>query len=467
MSKPPSSRSRHKTPHTALPEEQIVIERLDDSGLGTGRLDGKEIVVAGALPGERVAVSVERAGRGRSVGRLRRVLSPSPERVPSPCPQAGSCEECPLVALRYDAQLRYKEHRVHSALEAFSSLREVRLNPVLAAEHPLGYRTSARLVFTRVRGKIRLGFHRRGTSEVTPIGACPLLHPLINRIATTVCDEVQRQDVYLYNPLTRRGLLRYLLVAVNPAQQKAMVTFVTAERNFREAIHLAKWLTKKVPEVVSVQQNVNTSSGGTMLGRETIKILGVPDLLDQMGEVRLRVHPASQLPAAHAQGARLFDLVRQWARLTAQESALDLYCGSGALTLHLAKDAGMTIGIEAQQEPVREARENARLNAAAGVSFVAGDPAEVLHDLCAQLSPGGVAVVNAPRAGCDKEVLASLPALEPRAVIYIASDPRILARDLDALQRLGYRAEEVQPVDLHPQTPRIDAAARLVKRRSP
>ena len=76
-----------------------------------------------------------------------------------------------------------------------------------------------------------------------------------------VREEVERQEVFIYNPLTRRGLLRYLLVKVSPALDKAMVTFVTAERNYREVTHLAKWLQKKVPEVVSVQQNVNPSEG--------------------------------------------------------------------------------------------------------------------------------------------------------------------------------------------------------------
>ncbi len=465
MSRPPRAPRKRVPP--SRPEVEIDIVALDDSGLGTGRLQGKEVVVAGAFPGERVAVILEREGRGRSVGKLRRVITSSPHRLPSPCSQARQCEGCPLIAMSYDAQLRYKEGRVRSALDASPSLRDVRLNPVFAAEHPLGYRTAARLAFTRVRGQIRLGLLRRGTNEVTPIGECPLHHPLINRIVAAVCDEVQRQEIYLYNPVTRRGLLRYLLVKVNPVQEKAMVTFVTAERNFREAVHLAKWLTKKVPQVVSVQQNINPSGGGTLLGRETIKVLGVPDLLDQIGEVRLRIHPASPVHVNHEQGARLFALVRQWAGLTPSETALELYCGSAALTLHLARDAGRAVGVDPQQESVREARENARLNALSNCSFFSGDLVEILPELSLQIPSADAVLINAPAAGCDNEILESVAALSPRSVIYISRDPRILARDLGAFDRLGYRTEEVQPVDLHPQTPLIESAARLVKRRSP
>jgi 23S rRNA (uracil1939-C5)-methyltransferase len=467
MSRPPAPPTRRKSTSPRPPEVEIEIERLNDAGLGVGRHQGKEIVVGGVLPGERVAVSLEREGRSRSTARLRRVLTPSPQRVPSPCAQARGCEGCPLIAMSYDAQLRFKEERVQTALGVYPSLKDVQLLPSLGADHPLGYRTSARFTFTRQRGQVRIGLYRRGIYDVPPIGDCPIHHPLINRIVATVREEVQRQEIYVYNPLNRRGLLRYLVVKVNPSQEKAMVTFVTAERNFREVTHLAKWLTKKVPQVASVQQSVNPSEGATLFGRETVKVLGLPDLLDQIGDARLRIHPASQVQVNNEQSARIYALVRQWAKLTSKETALELYCGNGALTLHLARDAGKVFGIDPLQDAVREARENARLNTLSNCTFSAGDPAEIVPELALQIPPAGVAVINSPRAGCEEPALQAVADLEPRTVIVISGDPRILARDLDVLYRIGYSTEEVQPFDLHPQTPRIDSVARLVQRRSP
>jgi 23S rRNA (uracil1939-C5)-methyltransferase len=70
-------------------------------------------------------------------------------------------------------------------------------------------------------------------------------------------------------------------------------------------------------------------------------------------------------------------------------------------------------------------------------------------------------VVNPPRSGCDEEVLTALAALAPRAMLYVSCNPETLARDLDLLQRLGYRTEEVQPVDMFPQTPHVESVARL------
>ncbi len=241
-----------------------------------------------------------------------------------------------------------------------------------------------------------------------------------------------------------------------------MVTFVTAERNFREVTHLAKWLKRKVPEVVSIHQNINPSAGNVIYGRETLKMLGVPDLVDAVGDIRLRISPTAFFQVNHDQAARIYDLVRRWAALAPEESAVDLYCGIGGIALNLARDAGRVIGIEAVEEAVHNARENARMNELKNCTFRAGDAAELVHELSMDVAPGAVAVVNPPRSGCDREVLEALVELEPRTLIYVSCNPETLARDLDILHGLGYRTEEVQPVDMFPQTPHVESVARLI-----
>lgn len=444
------------------PTVEAEIEQLNDDGIGVARHQGKELLVAGALKGEKVAVTFEHEGQRRVIGRLRKVLAASPDRISSRCKQASSCQGCSLVHMEMQAQLYFKQDRVRHALDRYDSLKKVPAHPVCRAPHPFGYRTNAKLVMGKERGRVKIGLYRRGTHDVVDIGDCPLHHPLINRIVAVVKEEMERQDLYIYNPVTRRGLLRYLLVKVSPSQNKAMVTFVTGERNFREITHLAKGLKKQVPEVISVQQNVNASEGNVILGRDTSRILGAPDLIDQVGEIRLRISPTSFFQVNNEQAARIYALVRQWSALSAEECALDLYCGIGGIALHLARDAGRVIGIEVVEEAVRNARENARLNGSRKCTFISGDAAELVQDMAMEIPPGSVAVVNPPRSGCDREVLESLAALEPRTLIYVSCNPETLARDLDILASLGYRTEEVQPVDMFPQTPHVESVARLV-----
>lgn len=443
----------------SLPTTQVTISQLNDEGIGIARHEDKELLVAGALAGEKVVVAIEHSGQYRSIGQLRRVLEKSPLRRTAPCKLADRCQGCALIHMDYAAQLRFKEARLKQALAGYPALQDLQPRPIWAAENPLGYRTNAKLALAKERGQVQIGLYRRGTHQVVDIEGCPLHHPLINRIVKVVKEEIQRQKIFIYDPRTRRGLLRYLLVKVSPGAGKAMVTFVTAERNYREITHLAKWLSRKVPEVVSVHQNVNSSTGNVVIGRETIRMLGVADLIDQVGDIRLRISPTSFFQVNHEQAGRIYELVRQWASLDKNQAALDLYCGIGGIALHLARDAKSVTGIEVVEEAVRNGCENARMNQLANCHFVAGDSAELIHDL----APGSIqaAVANPPRSGCQAEVLEALTELAPATVIYVSCNPATLARDLDLLQSRGYGVSDLQPVDMFPQTAHLETVVQL------
>ncbi|APG28622.1 23S rRNA (uracil-5-)-methyltransferase RumA [Syntrophotalea acetylenivorans] len=461
MAKRPTNNNRPRR-RQSLPTTQATISQLNDEGVGIAYHEGKELLVAGALAGEKVLVAIEHSGQRRSIGQLRRVLEKSPLRRTSPCNLAERCQSCALIQMDYEAQLRYKSAKLKQALADFEMLKDLQPQPILAAEHPLGYRTNAKLALSKERGKVHIGLYRRGTHKVVDIEDCPLHHPLINRIVRTVKDEIQRQKIFIYDPQTRRGLLRYLLIKVSPKNEKAMVTFVTAERNYREITHLAKWLARKVPEVISVHQNINGSTGNVVMGRETIRMLGVPDLIDQVGDIRLRISPTSFFQVNHEQAARIYELVRKWAALENHETALDLYCGIGGIALHLAKDAGSVTGIEVVEEAVLNACENARMNRLGNCHFLAGDSAELIHDLAPDSVK--VAVINPPRSGCQAEVLEALAELAPARIIYVSCNPATLARDLDLLHEKSYRVTELQPVDMFPQTAHLETVVHLQHR---
>ncbi|NLC70808.1 MAG: 23S rRNA (uracil(1939)-C(5))-methyltransferase RlmD [Desulfuromonadaceae bacterium] len=446
-------------PRPPLPEIDILA--LNEEGIGIGRQGPREVWISGALPGEKVQFAIEHQGQRRLVGSLKKVLNPHPERIPSPCRHARFCQGCPLIVLPYPAQLRFKEERVGESLNKHPALQHLRIEPILAAPHPLGYRSSAKLVFAKQRGKVSLGLYRRGSHDVIDIGDCPLHHPLLNRVVRVVREEVERQNIFVYDENKGRGLLRYLLIRVAPESSRAMVTFVTAERNFRELIHLGKWLQRKVPEVISVHQNINAKAGNVIVGRETQKLFGHSDLITTVGDIRLRISPTSFFQVNPDQAAAIYALVRRWAALTKGENAVDLYCGIGGIALNLARDAGFVIGIESVEEAVRNARDNAAMNGLGNCSFRAGDAALLMEELAEEMPPGSVLTLNPPRSGCDGKVLEAAAKMAPRAMIYVSCDPDTLGRDLASLDDLGFRAVTAQPVDMFPQTSHVETVVRL------
>lgn len=442
---------------------KVTIDSLDKDGIGLAPYENRIAVVQGAFPGETVIAEVEHIGRTHVFTKLRKILRNAQQRTTNvACKIEKECLGCPLIAMKYPEQLLFKQQRVAEALQQQGLIDDVEIPAVLPSEPPFGYRASAKLAFARKREKILIGLYQRGSHDVIDSPDCPVHHPLINRIAAVVRDEVQRQQISVYNPRHQRGLLRYLLVRVSPTSGKALVTFVCNFRNLQQLPKLAKWLTRKVPEVIGVHQNINSSTGNVIMGDKTWKLQGLPDLIERVGDIRLRIAPEAFFQINTLQAAKIYSLVRQWARLNKNDKVLDLFCGIGGIALHLAKDAGQVEGVEYVDEAVRNAAENARLNELLNCRFSAGDATEELQKRCGDKDISLV-TVNPPRKGCPEELLQALGQLRPKQIIYVSCDPDTLARDLKILTTDGYTIKRLQPVDMFPQTSHIETVVQLVR----
>jgi 23S rRNA (uracil1939-C5)-methyltransferase len=454
-----------RKPKAGKPELQTIkltIESLDREGIGQASHEGKTALVQGAFPGDTVIAAVEHIGRTHIFANLRKVLRSAPARSTRKlCLQVQNCLGCPLIDMQYPQQLSYKRDRVAAALSEQQVATAEQVVEVVAAEQPSGYRASAKLTFTRKREKVLIGLYRRGSHDVVDCPDCPVHHPLINRIVAVVKDEVQRQGISVYSARHNRGLLRYLLIRVSPINDKALVTFVCNFKDHQQLPKLAKWLTRKVPEVIGVHQNINSSSGNVILGDETYKLLGLPDLIDRVGDISLRMAPESFFQINTLQAAKIYRLVRQWAGLTRNDSALDLYCGIGGIALHLAQDAGHVEGIEYVAQAVRNAGDNARLNQLDNCRFQAGDAAELIEQYQSRGEQFDLVTLNPPRKGCDEAVLLALGQMQPQQIIYVSCDPDSLARDLAILKQQNYEITQIQPVDMFPQTVHIETLVQL------
>jgi 23S rRNA (uracil1939-C5)-methyltransferase len=439
---------------------KVTMTGLDNEGVGTAREENRTVLVQGAFPSETVVAAVEHRGRTHIFTRLLKILRRSPLRTAQPgCPLELSCLGCPLVSMQYQAQLQFKQQRVEQALTALIPAASFSPLPVLPAVDTLGYRTSAKLVFARNREKLLLGLYRRGSHDVVDITECPVHHPLINRIAAIVRDDVTRQQVSVYNPRHQRGLLRYLLIRVSSDNNRALVTFVCHDRDYQEMPKLAKKLVKKVPEVIGVHQNINSSGGNVILGNESIKLLGHPDLIEQVGDIRLHIAPESFFQINTRQAARMYALISDWAALSGKEIVVDLFCGIGGIALNLAKGARSVTGIEVVPEAVRNAKANASLNQLSNCRFIAGDAMAELQRLA--IIPDLI-TLNPPRKGCGVELIRHLLELRPAQIIYVSCDPDTLAADLKQLLDGGYKIKRLQPVDMFPQTAHIETLVQLV-----
>jgi tRNA/tmRNA/rRNA uracil-C5-methylase (TrmA/RlmC/RlmD family) len=143
------------------------------------------------------------------------------------------------------------------------------------------------------------------------------------------------------------------------------------------------------------------------------------------------------------------------------EVALDLYAGAGPLTAALADavgPSGQVVGIESSRQAVADACHNltdlpwARVHAGrVDAATLAG--LGVRPDLV---------VLDPPRSGAGRAVIAAVLGLQPRAVCYVACDPAALARDVAAAAELGWHLHALRAFDAFPMTHHVECVATLV-----
>ena len=146
--------------------------------------------------------------------------------------------------------------------------------------------------------------------------------------------------------------------------------------------------------------------------------------------------------------------------LRGNETIIDAYCGTGTISLFMAKKARKVIGVEVVSSAINDAIKNSRENHIKNAEFIVGDVINVLPKINDYAE---VVIVDPPRAGCDKKVLETFSAMKPEKIIYVSCNPATLARDLKILDELGYKTKKIQPVDMFPFTSHVESVAQLIK----
>ena len=166
----------------------------------------------------------------------------------------------------------------------------------------------------------------------------------------------------------------------------------------------------------------------------------------------------------HDQAERLYEKAIEFAALTGKETALDLYCGSGTITLCLARHAARVIGVEIVDAAIRDAKENAERNHITNTEFFCADAGQAAAKLAAEGTRPDVIVIDPPRKGVSEDVIAAMQKMDPERIVYVSCDPATLARDVARLRESGYAAQKAHCFDLFPRCAHVETVVLLTKR---
>lgn len=442
---------------------EAEVHGLGHAGEGVARYQNFTLFIPGGLPGDRLRARVTEVKKNFGRAELLAVLAPAPGRVTPPCPVYAECGGCQLQHLDYAAELAAKREQVRNALERLGGLKGVPVHPTLGMAEPWRYRNKAQFPVGVLGDQVVAGFFAPGSHRIVDIDDCLIQHPVANRILREVKELAARYRVPIYDERSHTGVLRHVLVRVARHGGDAMAVLVTATADLPHDHEIAGELMARIPELISVWQNINPERTNVVLGEESVHLAGQEGLVDRIGDLEFFISPRSFFQVNPAQTEVLYRKALEYAALHGGEVVIDAYSGIGTISLFLARQAGQVYGIEEVPEAVADARANAERNGIANATFLAGAVEEVLPRLYAEGVRPDVVVFDPPRKGCDPAVLEAAVAMAPRRMVYVSCNPATLARDLGMLAEKGYRTLEVQPVDMFPHTHHVESCALLVR----
>ncbi len=402
-------------------EIELTISTLTNLGVGLGRMDleGAEggrkwvVMVAFALPGERVRARVFRNHANYSDADLLEVLEASPDRIPPRCALFGRCGGCQYQNLRYEEQLEWKRRQVAELIEHMAGL-TVAVSPVIGSPQPYGYRSKITPHFNapRAGSELAIGFLRQGTRfDIVDVPRCEIATDAINARLVGARADIRRQS---QEGTFSRGATLLL-------RDAGGVVTTSHEERVVEALPLGPGETLRLG----------------FLARDFFQ------------------NNPFILPA-------FAGYVRDQARSSGARFLVDAYCGSGLFALAAARAFERVAGVELSESSVAFARENAATNGITNASFLAGDASAIFSGLGFPGEDTAV-VIDPPRKGCDEAFLSQLFSFGPRAVVYVSCDPATQMRDLRVFLAAGYSPGAVQPFDLFPQTRHLECVITLAR----
>lgn len=374
------------------------------------------------------------------------------------CDHADRCGGCSAIHLTYGEQLVLKRGRVVQALARYPSLELVYSEPVLPAESITSYRTRAKLI---VGGDGSVGlFARGGGHDVVDIPECRVLSPVIAQVTRVVRARARRDATSggTFAPDTLRAIdVREVNDGAGDA--RALLTLVVRRTADLHALRAAAAsLLAEIPTVIGVAASLHDGESPQVLGSETVILAGSPSAEDRIGDCPSIATFGSFVQAHRDQAWRIHELLGQALRLTEAPRVLDLYAGSGAIALALARRGADVTCVEAFGPAVTSIRE-AATRAAARIEAVHADVSSALRTFHERGARFDAAVVNPPRRGVSPSARALLARLEVPVIAYVSCEPDTLARDLDHFARLGYRGARTQPLDMIPLSDEVETVA--------
>ena len=408
---------------------RLEIKDLDEKGRGVG----EDLHVPFTYPGD--VAEVQPLNRRKKTGKLLSLITRSPDRQVPPCPHFGLCGGCSWQGLKYEAQLKHKEEKVRALFG--NPL------PITPSDEQFYYRNRMDYAFG---AGFSIGL-KDGENNIINIEKCLLMSDRSNEITARLRNFVKTRNLLHH----WQGIMRHVVIREGKNIDNVVLNIITSDKGPFPLEEL--W--KEMKDIVQgITWSVNLSPADRSYG-DIQRCLGQDHFLEKLAGLIFKVPVQSFFQTNIRQTEKLLSIVKDFAGLTGNEVVLDLYSGTGSIGLSLANQAKQVIGMEENVPAVELSISNARLNNIENYSALAGRVENILRPSSLAPRPD-IVILDPPRPGLHKKVIAALGELKPQKIIYVSCNPHTQKLDIDGLKGFGYKVDRCQPLDMFPNTPHIE-----------
>lgn len=412
------------------------------------------------------------------------------------CSVWEKCGACKYINKSYEEQLKIKQKWIDELLSGFGKVSEI-----IPMHEPYFYRHKVHVTFKEERnGKIVSGIYEENSHRIVSTRDCVIEHPKAREIALTIESMLSSFKIRPYHEDKRQGLLRHVLMRIGESSEEIMVVLVLASPIFPSKNNFIKALLKKHPEITTILMNINDKKTNMVLGEREQVLYGKGFIEDELCGMRFKISAKSFYQVNPVQTQILYNKALEMADLKGNELLLDAYCGTGTIGIIASKHVKDVIGVELNDDAIKDAIFNAKKNHAKNIRFYKGDAGEFLMAYAkeiqlqsnlrnthnnnskskskltkdgkkerngASLDEGyrkiDVLMMDPPRTGSSAAFLISVCELKPQKVVYISCNPETLARDLKLLTK-DYKVQKILPVEMFPWTQHLETIVLLTKK---
>ncbi len=442
-------------------EYKVNIDALSHDFSGIARIDGQVVFVPFALPDEKCLIKIVKTRKNMAFGKLLKIIAPSSDRAEPFCPLFYKCGGCSCQHMSYEAGIAHKKRIVQDALAKIAGC-DIPVADTIAALNPLHYRNKTSMPVGTEGAKPVAGFFYPRSHRIVPTNYCPIAKEESNKISAAVLKWMEKYGIPPYNEESHTGLIRHIVSRVNSAGE-CMCIIVSRSGKIPHINELIKLLKSELPNTVSLVVNVQGERGNRILGDSCRVVYGESHIKEKLCGLEFFISPLSFFQINTQQTEKLYSAALNMAGDLSDKQVLDLYCGSGTISLTAAKHAKHVRGIEIVPEAIRFARINQEHNKIANAEFFEGAVEKILPSWVEKDYKADLVILDPPRKGADKAALSAIAKSGAKKIVYISCYPATQARDIKILQENGYTPIKAVPVDMFCYTAGVESVVAMEK----